>query len=214
MSDVKSQPNPATPGRPAMDAAPDRSMEEIIASISRIIAEDGRPSDPRASDPRASGAARRVPPGPTTGILELTDAIADDGSVQRLAPAAGPSVGADPGRDAMAAGTVPDAAPAPPQPSAATGNPSFPPTARSERILSTATSEATASAFARLGAVSRERRAAADLPIGAPARTLEDVVRESLQPLLQAWLEAHLPALVERLVREEIARVAAEAGLR
>jgi uncharacterized protein len=52
------------------------------------------------------------------------------------------------------------------------------------------------------------------LPIGAGARTLEDLVRDSLRPLLQAWLDEHLPGIVERLVREAIARVVAEASLR
>jgi len=32
--------------------------------------------------------------------------------------------------------------------------------------------------------------------------------------MLQSWLDEHLPAIVERLVREEIARVVDEAGLR
>jgi len=35
-----------------------------------------------------------------------------------------------------------------------------------------------------------------------------------LRPLLQDWLDGHLPAIVERLVREEIARVVGEARLR
>ena len=40
------------------------------------------------------------------------------------------------------------------------------------------------------------------------ARTLEDLVREMLRPLLKAWLDDNLPPLVERLVRMEIERVA------
>jgi cell pole-organizing protein PopZ len=40
------------------------------------------------------------------------------------------------------------------------------------------------------------------------ARTLEDVVREMLRPMLKVWLDDNLPALVERLVRAEIERVA------
>ena len=39
------------------------------------------------------------------------------------------------------------------------------------------------------------------------ARTIEDVVREMLKPMLQTWLEDNLPSLVERLVRAEIERV-------
>ncbi len=40
------------------------------------------------------------------------------------------------------------------------------------------------------------------------ARTLEDLVREMLRPLLKAWFDDNLPPLVERLVRAEIERVA------
>jgi uncharacterized protein len=39
------------------------------------------------------------------------------------------------------------------------------------------------------------------------ARTIEDVVQDMLRPMLQDWLDAHLPALVERLVRQEIERI-------
>jgi uncharacterized protein len=39
-------------------------------------------------------------------------------------------------------------------------------------------------------------------------RTLEDLVREMLRPLLKAWLDDNLPQIVERLVRTEIERVA------
>jgi hypothetical protein len=83
-----------------------------------------------------------------------------------------------------------------------------------ERILSTATSGAAAAAFAQLGALPRERRKEAELPLGGADRTLEDVVRDMLRPLLQTWLDEHLPGIVERLVRDEIARVVGEAGLR
>lgn len=37
--------------------------------------------------------------------------------------------------------------------------------------------------------------------------TIEDVIREEIKPLLKAWLNTHLPVLVERVVRAEIARV-------
>jgi hypothetical protein len=39
------------------------------------------------------------------------------------------------------------------------------------------------------------------------ARTLDDLVREMLRPMLKAWLDDNLPNLVERLVRAEIERV-------
>jgi cell pole-organizing protein PopZ len=37
--------------------------------------------------------------------------------------------------------------------------------------------------------------------------TIEDIVREELRPVLKAWLDTHLPSLVERIVRAEIERV-------
>jgi uncharacterized protein len=37
--------------------------------------------------------------------------------------------------------------------------------------------------------------------------TLEDLVRETLRPMLKSWLDEHLPSLVERMVEAEIERV-------
>jgi cell pole-organizing protein PopZ len=37
--------------------------------------------------------------------------------------------------------------------------------------------------------------------------SLEDVVRETLRPMLKSWLDEHLPSLVERMVEAEIERV-------
>ena len=39
------------------------------------------------------------------------------------------------------------------------------------------------------------------------ARTLEDLVREMLRPMLKGWLDDNLPGMVERMVRNEIERV-------
>jgi cell pole-organizing protein PopZ len=39
------------------------------------------------------------------------------------------------------------------------------------------------------------------------ARTLEDLVKEMLRPMLKAWLDDNLPGLVERIVKGEIERV-------
>ena len=40
------------------------------------------------------------------------------------------------------------------------------------------------------------------------SRTLEDLVRGMLQPILKIWLDDNLPGIVERLVRVEIERIA------
>lgn len=43
---------------------------------------------------------------------------------------------------------------------------------------------------------------------GGPRRSFDDIAQEMLRPMLQDWLDDNLPTLVERLVREEIERVA------
>ena len=39
------------------------------------------------------------------------------------------------------------------------------------------------------------------------ARTLEDLVKEMMRPMLKSWLDDNLPNLVERIVKAEIERV-------
>ena len=180
---------------------PEPSMEEIIASISRIIAEEKRPVEPIGV---ASGDKRE--------ILELTEVVDEDGSVRRVTAAAD-DPGAPSGGAAAAANPSSSNASerneAPPLRSEAGSEPRL--ERGRERILSPATSGAAAAAFAQLGALPRDHRREVTLP----ERTLEDTICDLLlRPLLQAWLDEHLPGIVERLVREEIARVVGEAGLR
>ncbi|MGA8552450.1 MAG: hypothetical protein WB678_19685, partial [Stellaceae bacterium] len=80
---------------------PEPSMEEIIASISRIIAEDNRSADARSADALRAPADRG-------GVLELTEAIAADGSVRRLAPLGASSPG--PSSPGMGTGREPASA--------------------------------------------------------------------------------------------------------
>jgi|SRR5215468_2883993 len=190
---------PDTPKSP-----PEPSMEEIIASISRIITEDKTPSEPvRPVDEDKSE------------ILELTEAVGEDGSVRRVPPfsehsnptSSGPS-------GSLAAAAAETTAQGEPGTSKTGAEGQLPHDLGRERIVSSTTSGAAAAAFAQLGALPRERRREGELPLGSADRTLEDIVRDMLRPLLQSWLDQHLPGVVERLVREEIARVVDEAGLR
>jgi uncharacterized protein len=173
---------------------PEPAMEEVIASISRIITEDKRPGEPVR---------------PVAGdIVELTEAVNEDGSVRRVTSLAEnptpPSV--DPSaNDATRSGPEPLHSDAGTEPRRQL---------YAERIVSAATSGAAAAAFSQLNALSRERRREGELPLGPADRTLEDIVRDILRPLLETWLIEHLPGIVERLVREEIARVVGEAGQR
>ena len=66
-------------------------------------------------------------------------------------------------------------------------------------LVSATASAAAASAFDRLSAT---------IAMPAEGRTLEDVVRELLRPLLQQWLDDHLPAIVQQAVEAEVERIA------
>jgi cell pole-organizing protein PopZ len=69
--------------------------------------------------------------------------------------------------------------------------------APSQPILSQSTVSAVESAFNTL----------AHTVLSNNARTLEDLVKEMLRPMLKSWLDDNLPGLVERIVKAEIERV-------
>lgn len=71
------------------------------------------------------------------------------------------------------------------------------PSPPSPRILSQTTVSAVESAF----------NALAHTVLSNNARTLEDLVKEMLRPMLKSWLDDNLPGLVERIVKAEIERV-------
>ena len=48
---------------------------------------------------------------------------------------------------------------------------------------------------------------AAATPPAPPGNPLEEVVREMLRPLLKAWLDEHLPQMVDEHVKREISRI-------
>jgi cell pole-organizing protein PopZ len=58
-----------------------------------------------------------------------------------------------------------------------------------------------------LAALSMIAKAGAKSEIRSPDNALESMVRDMLRPALTQWLDRHLPAIVERLVAEEIARI-------
>jgi hypothetical protein len=67
-----------------------------------------------------------------------------------------------------------------------------------EQLLAPATDAAVQGAMSRLGAM-------ANMGIG--GMTVEAMIREMLRPMLKDWLDENLPALVERMVEKEIARI-------
>jgi cell pole-organizing protein PopZ len=72
-----------------------------------------------------------------------------------------------------------------------------PPASPPQQILSRSTVSAVESAFNTL----------ANTVLSNNARTLEDLVKEMLRPMLKSWLDDNLPGLVERIVKTEIERV-------
>ena len=193
-----SEDKPSANASATQSAMPESSMEEIIASIGRIIAEDNRTPHPARISPRENG-----------DILELTEVIEPDGSVRRLGSGtpAGPQTVTGPL----------SAIPAETEPAGLEAETATRPAAEAsrERLLSATASEPAAAAFARLATIAGEPREASGPMLGAAAaRTLEDIVRDALRPLLQTWLDDHLPEVVERLVQEEIQRLVRDVRLR
>lgn len=66
-----------------------------------------------------------------------------------------------------------------------------------EQLLEPTTQAAASSAFSQLDA----------LALSSDGRTVEDLIRELLRPMLKGWLDENLPGVVEKLVQREIERV-------
>ncbi|MCR4269201.1 DUF2497 domain-containing protein [Nitratireductor sp. ZSWI3] len=198
-------------------------MEEILASIRRIIEDNdaappaGKAVPSRAPEPAPEKPAERMP---VEGLRRETAAWQGD------RPAAGSEIETfraafdrQPDEEAAAAGepaanlrSEPDDEPAP----------DLPPDLPMEAALSAAASEdgqagAPVPSEARPGGILSEyagRKVAAafgelnEAFEASRRRQFDQVAEEMLRPMLQEWLDNNLPTLVERLVREEIERIA------
>jgi cell pole-organizing protein PopZ len=67
--------------------------------------------------------------------------------------------------------------------------------------------EAASAAKSSIGALVRSISQERAVAVSRGGVTIEDIVREEIRPMLKSWLDTHLPALVERIVRAEIERV-------
>lgn len=176
------------------------SVEEILASIRRIIAEDGEPT------PEVTNALPLRSAG-EEDILELTEMLAEDGSVVRIT---GPAEPAPPISVTAAPGEViaspPPAKALPPEKKVEAGP------RRPEDLLSASSAAAAVAALAQLVGLDTTSGDARSSPPPPPSPlTVEALVRDLLRPLLASWLDQNLPSLVERVVREELARLARNA---
>ena len=217
--------------------AQEPSMEEILASIRRIIADDDGAKKPetkpeaKAEPPAVKAAPAPPPPQPAPApppAMKQDDIDAmlaglDEPAAELAPPPRAPEPDVLELTEAMQAPAAPafrkidaeqdvvfDEAPEPepPRPPRAAEPPrSAPPPPRPSvmaepDIMSSTTAAAVDSAF----------NALAHTVLVQNAKTLEDLVKEMLRPMLQHWLDNNLPTLVERLVRQEIERVARGRG--
>lgn len=183
------------------------SMEEILASIRKIIADDSLGT--KKDEPSAKKAAVKEPePAPEPVMVDVVAEPEEDGDVLDLANVATvasrpeevsvpvpspeeelPEMVFDPIDVVMPPVAAPLVTPAP----------ITHVSALEDRILSDNTGSLVSQAFQSL---SRHTL------MPAVGRSLEDVVVELVRPMLRGWLDDHLPGIVEKLVKAEIERVA------
>lgn len=181
----------------------DLSMEEILHSIRKIIADDG---DGAASSdsPKTNGAEVSA-----TGsdVLELSEFVEEPAPV--VAPASTDVLSAidqtlvpEPVAHTPAPAVVatPVAAPVPTTPLTPNNQ------AYIDSLLSSEAASAASNAF--------KKAVPMDMPIPTTpspslrtGHTVEDLVMESLKPMLKSWLDANLPTIVERIVEREVRKL-------
>ncbi len=177
------------------DVGSDTSMEDILSSIKRIIAEEGEGS---AQAIRGRKSIRPAPPrdiDDRDDILELNQSVAAPPSPPRIEAAP-----LDPVRPAAV--TEPVSSPAPQEPTPMPAKPAPQPTvaAADPAIVSDRVAEASRGALDQLSRMLVK-------PETPGADSLEGLVREMLRPMLREWLDAKLPGMVETMVAREIARI-------
>ncbi len=185
-------------GGPSSGSEP--SMEEILASIRRILTEE---ESERATAPAPAEE-------PDDDILVL-----DSAAMVPLAPQGGP-IGSEPTLDSQGvAGQMPDGGAQYIPVSVVQPNQSLSTLNEKENYMDDQVEspqglvgDKLASEIANsVGSLVRSVSAERSVQIGRPGVTIEDLVREEVKPVLKAWLDSHLPSLVERVVRAEIGRV-------
>ena len=196
-------------------------MEEILASIRRIIADDDasksavRLPEPLKAVARAPALPRSSPParranaghGETAGLNGTGGVEEQSSDILDLT-------------ESMAASMPKESASAAPEPSGATpqfrmieghSDVGFDESAEKSPAGLEASRPHLESETGARGEAERaqllSRETLAQTVLVQNARTLEDLVREMLRPMLKTWLDDNLPGMVERLVRAEIERV-------
>ncbi|MDB5738758.1 MAG: hypothetical protein JWO65_2426 [Sphingomonas bacterium] len=176
------------------------SMEDILASIKRIIAEDSE------AVTRAPRIRREMASVPAPSVVEAPDPVPEpfiDDEPEAVFAAPEPE---EEGADVLEL-TSPIADEIP-EPSVAASTAAISPTPFTpeavislDRLTSDTAAQASRSAFAALSQMQVRAEAGQE-------NSLEGLVSDLLRPMLREWLDRELPALVERLVAAEVSRLA------
>jgi cell pole-organizing protein PopZ len=186
----------ATPGRPAFakagpgSAAADASMDDILASIRRILNDEVAPPD-------TQGGQTMEKPDP---VLQLDPAM--------MVPAPVSSGALPPAPSGPAQSGPAQSGPAQSGPAQSGPAQSGPVPPASAGIVAP---EAAAAAAQAVGSLVRTLAAERAMQVHSNGPTIEDIVRAEIRPILKHWLDTNLPPMVERLVRAEIERVVGRA---
>ncbi|MGP1276216.1 MAG: DUF2497 domain-containing protein [Caulobacterales bacterium] len=199
------------------NAEQEPTMEEILASIRRIINEDDEPqagaaaaAEPAAPAPEPEPVFEAAPepepePEPASDeinieddVLELTDRVEEETEGTSPMAIADDLMIVDREDETTA---EPEPEPEPEPVMAQTPQPAAPAPAQDEdSLLAEPAASAAAGAFA---ALTENLRVSSE-----NGQTLEGIVRELMRPMLKQWLDENLPSIVEAKVQEEIERVA------
>ena len=192
------------------------TIDDILASIRRIIADEQQAEAPPYVAPQVLAAEANV------DVLDLAQPVVRPSGISKPAsvePIATPSTPAKPApvtaslQPSPAPSVAPQEAvvstlrpklqePEPARKTAQAADPAPSDGERLQKLIAGEAEDALAAAFGRISA----------LRVTAETRTLDGLVADLLRPMLKEWLDANLPAIVERLVKQEIERIAAEAG--
>ena len=160
---------------------PEPSMEDILASIRQIISDDLASPAPAESEAAPDD----------HDVLLLTERAAPEASP--FAPSAAP----------------PPAAPPPAaQPPVVQGREVALAPAGQNAVVTHETAASVAASFERLNfVVQNPPPPPPPFTVSAGGATLEDITKELLKPVITAWLDANLPAIVRARVDEEVERI-------
>ncbi len=192
MSGSQSPPGGGGSGQPGADP----SMEDILASIRRILSED-------APQPAAAEEPHKAEDAPSDVLLLDQSMMVPEPQPEEAAAAEPSAEQAPPPEQPHQAPAEPESAAPQPRPEPEPEKPQMR-AAGDDSLVAPEVMQAAATAVTSLvQRLSAERGTL----VRSAGPTIEDLVREELRPLLKEWLDTHLPPLVERLVKAEIERV-------